>query len=198
MYLPRRRQPWPRGRRRAPRSETRHGEPGSNRPCRRRRHGVGLLYHLAAEGCRDVLLIEKGELTSGSTWHAAGQCPNLVGDYNLAKGPRRKRFPLRATGATDRSGRRLASLRQHPLRPCRAGSGLVPLPARNSPPMSGSTWRSSMWNRSGKLNPFVSTEGVLAGAWTRNDGSRATRSGFARRWRRARATWAPGSCGATG
>ena len=47
--------------------------------------GVGLLYHLAAEGCRDVLLIEKGELTSGSTWHAAGQCPNLVGNYNLAK-----------------------------------------------------------------------------------------------------------------
>ncbi|MCY3840244.1 MAG: FAD-dependent oxidoreductase, partial [Gammaproteobacteria bacterium] len=30
--------------------------------------GVGLLYHLAAEGCRDLLLIEKGELTSGSTW----------------------------------------------------------------------------------------------------------------------------------
>ncbi|MCY3820560.1 MAG: FAD-dependent oxidoreductase, partial [Gammaproteobacteria bacterium] len=47
--------------------------------------GVGLLYHLAEEGCRDVLLIEKGELTSGSTWHAAGQCPNLVGNYNLAK-----------------------------------------------------------------------------------------------------------------
>lgn len=47
--------------------------------------GVGLLYHLAEEGCTDVLLIEKGELTSGSTWHAAGQCPSLVGNYNLAK-----------------------------------------------------------------------------------------------------------------
>ena len=47
--------------------------------------GVGLLYHLAEEGCKDVLLIEKGELTSGSTWHAAGQCPSLVGNYNLAK-----------------------------------------------------------------------------------------------------------------
>ena len=47
--------------------------------------GVGLLYHLAEEGCTDCLLIEKGELTSGSTWHAAGQCPSLVGDYNLAK-----------------------------------------------------------------------------------------------------------------
>jgi len=47
--------------------------------------GVGLLYHLAEEGCTDALLIEKGELTSGSTWHAAGQCPSLVGNYNLAK-----------------------------------------------------------------------------------------------------------------
>ena len=28
--------------------------------------GVGLLYHLAEEGCSDALLIEKGELTSGS------------------------------------------------------------------------------------------------------------------------------------
>ena len=47
--------------------------------------GVGLLYHLAEEGCTDSLLIEKGELTSGSTWHAAGQCPSLIGNYNLAK-----------------------------------------------------------------------------------------------------------------
>ena len=47
--------------------------------------GVGLLYHLAEEGAKDLLLLEKGELTSGSTWHAAGQCPSLVGDYNLAK-----------------------------------------------------------------------------------------------------------------
>jgi dimethylglycine dehydrogenase len=47
--------------------------------------GVGLLYHLVEEGCGEALLIEKGELTSGSTWHAAGQCPSLVGNYNLAK-----------------------------------------------------------------------------------------------------------------
>ena len=39
--------------------------------------GVGLLYHLALEGWTDVVLIEKGELTSGSTWHAAGQCPHF-------------------------------------------------------------------------------------------------------------------------
>ena len=35
--------------------------------------GAGLLYHLAEEGWTDSLLIEKGELTSGSTWQL--RCP---------------------------------------------------------------------------------------------------------------------------
>ena len=47
--------------------------------------GVSLLYHLVEEGWTDVVLIEKGELTSGSTWHAAGQCPSFVGSLNMAK-----------------------------------------------------------------------------------------------------------------
>jgi glycine cleavage system aminomethyltransferase T/glycine/D-amino acid oxidase-like deaminating enzyme len=40
--------------------------------------GVSVAYHLAAAGWRDVLLVEKGELTSGSTHHAAG----LVTHFN--------------------------------------------------------------------------------------------------------------------
>ena len=47
--------------------------------------GASLLYHLALEGCTDTILVEKSELTSGSTWHAAGQCPSITGSYNLAK-----------------------------------------------------------------------------------------------------------------
>jgi dimethylglycine dehydrogenase len=47
--------------------------------------GVGLLYHLALEGWTDVVLVEKGELTSGSTWHAAGQCPHFNGSLNMTK-----------------------------------------------------------------------------------------------------------------
>ena len=47
--------------------------------------GVGLLYHLALEGWSDIVLVEKGELTSGSTWHAAGQCPHFNGSLNLTK-----------------------------------------------------------------------------------------------------------------
>ena len=47
--------------------------------------GTGLLYHLAHEGWTDTLLIEKGELTSGSTWHAAGLIPHFIGSLNMAK-----------------------------------------------------------------------------------------------------------------
>jgi dimethylglycine dehydrogenase len=47
--------------------------------------GVGLAYHLALEGWTDIVLIEKGELTSGSTWHAAGQCPHFNGSLNMTK-----------------------------------------------------------------------------------------------------------------
>ena len=34
--------------------------------------GCSILYHLAKAGWRDLLLIERQELTSGSSWHAAG------------------------------------------------------------------------------------------------------------------------------
>ncbi len=47
-------------------------------------HGASLLWHLAREGWTDVVLVEKAELTSGSTWHAAGQITRSVGDYTTA------------------------------------------------------------------------------------------------------------------
>ena len=37
--------------------------------------GVSTLYHLAKKGLSDVVLVERKELTSGSTWHAAGLLP---------------------------------------------------------------------------------------------------------------------------
>jgi len=47
--------------------------------------GVNLLYHLTKEGWTDVALIEKGELTSGSTWHAAGLCGNFIGNMTVSQ-----------------------------------------------------------------------------------------------------------------
>ncbi|MEM7024721.1 MAG: FAD-dependent oxidoreductase, partial [Pseudomonadota bacterium] len=47
--------------------------------------GCSLAYHLCKEGWTDVVLLEKAELTSGSTWHAAGQITHSVSHYGLAK-----------------------------------------------------------------------------------------------------------------
>ncbi len=47
--------------------------------------GCSVLYHLAREGWTDVMLLERDELTSGSTWHAAGGCHTVNGDPNVAK-----------------------------------------------------------------------------------------------------------------
>ena len=47
--------------------------------------GCSVLYHLAKAGWTDILLIERSELTSGSTWHAAGGMHTLNSDPNVAK-----------------------------------------------------------------------------------------------------------------
>ncbi|RLA13024.1 MAG: glycine cleavage system protein T [Gammaproteobacteria bacterium] len=47
--------------------------------------GVNLLYHLTKEGWTDIALVEKGELTSGSTWHAAGLCGNFIGNMTVSQ-----------------------------------------------------------------------------------------------------------------
>jgi dimethylglycine dehydrogenase len=47
--------------------------------------GCSVLYHLAKAGWTDVLLIERSELTSGSSWHAAGGFHTLNADPNVAK-----------------------------------------------------------------------------------------------------------------
>ena len=47
--------------------------------------GTSALYHLAERGWTDCLLIERAELTSGSTWHAAGNCPNFSTSWNVIK-----------------------------------------------------------------------------------------------------------------
>ena len=47
--------------------------------------GASILYHLTKLGWDDVMLIERSDLTSGSTWHAAGGMHTINGDPNVAK-----------------------------------------------------------------------------------------------------------------
>lgn len=47
--------------------------------------GCSVLYHLTKFGWKDVVLLDRSELTSGSTWHAAGGMHTINGDPNVAK-----------------------------------------------------------------------------------------------------------------
>jgi dimethylglycine dehydrogenase len=40
--------------------------------------GLSALYHLAQEGWSELVLLERNELTSGTTWHSAAQCPGVA------------------------------------------------------------------------------------------------------------------------
>jgi dimethylglycine dehydrogenase len=45
--------------------------------------GVSALYHLAMAGWKDCVLLEKNELTAGSTWHAAGNVPTFSSSWSI-------------------------------------------------------------------------------------------------------------------
>ncbi len=47
--------------------------------------GVSTLYHLAHKGWSDIVLVERSELTAGSTWHAAGLLPLFNMSYTVGQ-----------------------------------------------------------------------------------------------------------------
>lgn len=131
--------------------------------------GASLLYHLAEEGWTDCLLIEKDELTSGSTWHAAGQCPNITGSFNLAKMhaysnwlyPRLETLTGQYVSWHKSGGIRYANNPRELawLQHIKGFSKVVGFEMELIDPAEIR-----------RINPFVTTEGVIAGAWTTDDG----------------------------
>ena len=47
--------------------------------------GASVAYHLTKRGISDVLLLEQGQLTGGTTWHAAGLVSQLKSTHSLTK-----------------------------------------------------------------------------------------------------------------
>jgi dimethylglycine dehydrogenase len=131
--------------------------------------GASLLYHLALEGCSDTVLIEKSELTSGSTWHAAGQCPSITGSYNLAKihaysnqlYPKLEALTGQYVSWHPCGGLRLAT-NEHELAWLKYVQGYSK--------SIGFHMEIVGLDEIKRLNPFLTTENVLAAAWTTDDG----------------------------
>ena len=61
--------------------------------------GVSALYHLALAGWTDCLLLEKSELTAGSTWHAAGNVPTFSSSWSIMNMQRYSAGLYRGLGA---------------------------------------------------------------------------------------------------
>ena len=132
--------------------------------------GLSALYHLTQEGWNDIVLLERNELTSGTTWHSAAQCPSLafnqllllLRDYTirlyqeLAEDPA---YPINYHYAT--GGMRLLTKpthvdEVHHIMSVAKGLGLEfdlinPTEAK-------------------RRNPLLQTEGVLAALWDARDG----------------------------
>ncbi|MEM7223180.1 MAG: FAD-dependent oxidoreductase [Pseudomonadota bacterium] len=131
--------------------------------------GAGLLYHLAEEGWTDSVLVEKAELTSGSTWHAAGQCPSFIADYNMAKihhygntlYPKLESMTGQYTSWHGCGGIRFATTKEE-LDWFKHVEGMAKL--------IGYRMEIIGPNEIKRINPFVDVEGVIAGAWTLDDG----------------------------
>jgi dimethylglycine dehydrogenase len=131
--------------------------------------GASLLYHLALEGCTDTILVEKNELTSGSTWHAAGQCPSITGSYNLAKihsygnqlYPRLEALTGQYVSWHACGGLRLA-VNAHELDWLKYVYGYSKSIGFAMQIVGVDTIK--------RLNPFLTTDNVIAAAWTTDDG----------------------------
>jgi dimethylglycine dehydrogenase len=131
--------------------------------------GASLLYHLAELGWTDIMLVEKDELTSGSTWHAAGQCPSITGSFNLAKmhAYSNQLYP-RLEGLT---GQYVSWHKSGGIRLATNDSELAWLRyVHGYSKIIGFDMEMIGPDEIRRINPFMTTDGVIAGAWTTQDG----------------------------
>ena len=132
--------------------------------------GLSALYHLTREGWTDVVLLERNELTSGTTWHSAAQCPAiafnqlllLLRDYTirlyreLAEDPA---YPINYHHAT--GGMRLLTSQTHldevhHILSVAKGLGLA--------------FELIDAAEAGRRHPLLNMDGVLAALWDARDG----------------------------
>jgi dimethylglycine dehydrogenase len=131
--------------------------------------GASVLYHLARAGWTDVVLVERGELASGSTWHAAGNTPHFSTSLNLSRihlastelYQRLEAETGQAVGFHRPGSLRLASVpdRMDEYRRHRGKARTIGLPFEVIGP-----------DEIRRLHPLVETRGLLGAVWNPEDG----------------------------
>ena len=131
--------------------------------------GCSVLYHLAQRGWTDTLLVERDELTSGSTWHAAGNCPTFATSWGL----------MRLQAASARLYRQLAADPSRPIAYHVTGSvRLAHTPARMDEyrhvlgiaRAQGRAYELLTPVELRTRHPLVETDGLLGALWDPEDG----------------------------
>ena len=131
--------------------------------------GASVLYHLTRAGWTDVVLLERAELASGSTWHAAGNTPHFNTSLNLSRihlastelYQRLEAETGQAIGFHRPGSLRLASVpdRMDEYRRHRGKARTIGLPFEVIGP-----------EEIRRLHPLVDTRGLLGAAWNPEDG----------------------------
>jgi dimethylglycine dehydrogenase len=131
--------------------------------------GASVLYHLARAGWTDAVLLERAELASGSTWHAAGNTPHFSTSLNLSRihlastdlYQRLEAETGQAVGFHRPGSLRLASVpdRMDEYRRHRGKARTIGLPFEVVGP-----------EEIRRLHPLVDTRGLLGAAWNPEDG----------------------------
>jgi dimethylglycine dehydrogenase len=131
--------------------------------------GCSTLYHLVKLGWRDVVLIERAELTSGSTWHAAGNTPHYSGSMVMSRVHQYSNELYQRLGAETGQpvgfhkcgSLRLANVpdRMEEYRYHRAKARTIALPFELVGP-----------EEIRRINPLINTDGLYGAVWTPEDG----------------------------
>lgn len=131
--------------------------------------GCSLLYHLAKLGWRGLVLLERNELTAGSTWHAAGNTPHFETSLNMSRIQKYSTELYRRlesetgqpTGFHKCGSIRLAQDRDRldQFRHLEGQAKAIGLAFEVIGP-----------NEIRSLHPLTELDGVIAGAWTPEDG----------------------------
>ncbi len=131
--------------------------------------GCSVAYHLTKLGWTDVVLLERKQLTSGTTWHAAGLVGQLRATQNMTRLARYSAELFRnledetgiATGYKQ-NGSILVCLSEHRLEEARRGASMAKVFGVEIEEMSAADIAARY--------PGINTDGVLGGLWTPSDG----------------------------
>jgi dimethylglycine dehydrogenase len=131
--------------------------------------GCSLLYHFTKLGWSDVVLVEKDELTAGSTWHAAGNTPHYDTSLNMMRLIRYSTElyeSLEAETGQPTGFEKCGSIRTTVLKDRVYQFKQLEAQAKHA----GTEFHIIGPNEIKDIFPFISLDGIICAAWTPQDG----------------------------